>query len=273
MTDWDKDSLRDSIHRDIHDRIHDRIQERQERMARHRRACDPGGYHGVVWGAAICAIGIILLLDHLGYVSADHLWRFWPMLIVVAGASAFTQRGKRAWGAMLLTIGLLLQLDELRIIRFHWGDLWPLLIIGVGLMMIWGHLESRRIRESICSNDNTTDGSLSMNATAIFGGVERRVSVHDFRRGTVNAMFGGAEIDFHDADIDGDQAYLEVNALFGGGEIRVPESWRVEFRGQTLFGGYSDTTRTSVSTDPNAPKRKILVITGTILFGGIEIKN
>ena len=65
-----------------------------------------------------------------------------------------------------------------------------------------------------------------------------------------------------------------VNAIFGGAEIRVPDTWRVEFRGQTLFGGYSDTTRQTVSGDPNASSvRKTLIITGTTLFGGVEVKN
>ncbi len=112
-----------------------------------------------------------------------------------------------------------------------------------------------------------------MNATAIFGGVERRITDRDFRSGRVSSVFGGMELDFHDANIEGDEAVLEVNAIFGGAEIRVPETWRVEARSQTLFGGYSDTTRVSPSLDANPVKRKTLIITGTILFGGVEVKN
>jgi hypothetical protein len=270
MTDWDKnstgDSIRDSIHESVHRDIHNRINARMS-----RRCGDQGGYHGIIWGGAVCLVGVFLLLDHLGYVSADRLWRFWPMLLIVAGATNLTEGGKRIWGGLLLAAGILFQLDALGLLRFRWADLWPLAIIAAGAMMIWRSVDARRNRDAFGGQAAAIGG---MNATAIFGGVERRVSSRDFKRGSISAIFGGAEIDFHDADIDGPEGMLEVNAIFGGAEIRVPDTWRVEFRGQTLFGGYSDTTRQSVSGDPNASSvRKTLIITGTTLFGGVEVKN
>lgn len=257
MNEWDKDSLRSSIENDINNRI----------GAKLRRNRDPHG-HGVIWGAVICAFGVLLLLDHLGYVSVDHLWRFWPMLLVIAGVASFTQPGRRAWGACLIVCGALFQLDSLGIIRFRWVDLWPLVIIACGLMMIWGSIESRRVRAA-----SPGDTQNNMNVAAVFGGIERRITAHDFRGGTISAVFGGAELDFHAAEMEGDEIVLEVNAVFGGVEIRVPENWRVEVRGQTLFGGYSDSTRGSAPGTPDVPKRKTLILTGTTLFGGVEVKN
>jgi predicted membrane protein len=258
-----EDSLKESIRRDIHDRIQDGIR------VRGRSSCC-SGYQGIIWGGAILAVGVILLLDHLGVVSADHLWRFWPMLLIIGGASSLAEPGRRAWGILLIVVGVLFQLDTLRVIRFSWADLWPIVIIAVGLMMIWSAIETRR-RSAILGS---TVGPSTMNATAIFGGVERRITSGSFTRGTVNAIFGGGEIDFHGADMEGDQAILEVNAIFGGAEVRVPENWTVEFRGQTLFGGYSDTTRTGVARNADGTtKRKTLILTGTILFGGVEVKN
>ena len=254
MSQWDPSS-------DLEARIKERVQRKLNRGR-------GGTEHGIVWGAVVSLIGIILLLDHLGIVSAHQLWRFWPMLIVVAGVVNFTQRGKRPWGAFLMVVGVLFQLDSLAIIRFHWADLWPLAIIAAGLMMIWGSIESRRLAPLAGA-----DGQTGMNATAIFGGIERRISVRDFRWGRASSVFGGMELDFHDADIEGNEAVLEVNAIFGGAEIRVPETWRVESRSQTLFGGYTDETRVAPTLDANASPRKTLIITGTILFGGVEIKN
>ena len=258
MTESDNTSFKDSMRRDMRDRTRGWT----------RRG---SGYQGIIWGGAVLAVGLILLLDHMGVVSADHLWRFWPMLLIVAGASHLSEPGRRAWGAMLLVVGVLFQLDTLRVIHFRWADLWPLLIICVGLMMIWSAIETRRARANPAVAGDTAS---FMNATAIFGGVERRITSGTFSRGTLSALFGGGEIDFHGADMDGDQAILEVNAIFGGAEIRVPENWTVEFRGQTIFGGYSDTTRTGVASGTDgAPKRKVLILTGTILFGGVEVKN
>jgi predicted membrane protein len=223
--------------------------------------------NGAIWGAIICVIGAALLLDHMGYVAIDRIWRYWPMLLVIGGVQNVIQSGTRAWGIVLLIAGILLQLGTLGVMHFSWGEVWPLLIIAAGGKMIWSSLESRKLRAS------PADGTATMNASAIFGGVERRFSTNDFRGGSINAIFGGAELDFVAADIQGDQAILEINAIFGGVEIRVPTNWTVENRGQAIFGGYSEATRTvDSSTDPNI-RRKVLVITGTTLFGGVEIKN
>jgi predicted membrane protein len=260
MNQWDTNSTRSSVQSDTRNWIQQKS-----------RAC--GASHGVIWGAAVCILGVILLLDHLGYVSASHLWRFWPMLIVMGGIASFSQPGRRAWGAFLIVVGALFQLDSLGLIRFRWFDLWPLIIIAAGLMMIWGSIESRRIRVSSTGDTGNTDTGNTMNIAAIFGGIERKIVAHDFRGGTVSAVFGGAELDFRGADMEADETVLEVNAVFGGAEIRVPETWRVEVRGQTIFGGYSDSTRTPAVQDANAPRRKTLILTGTTLFGGVEVKN
>jgi hypothetical protein len=52
----------------------------------------------------------------------------------------------------------------------------------------------------------------------------------------------------------------------------VPDNWQVDGRNQTLFGGFSDETHPT-ALDPSAPKRKTLIITGSTIFGGVEIKN
>ena len=273
MNDFDKDSLKDSIDRDIHDEIHDRIRGRirGQLRGRIRRNWDRSGgpFHGIIWGGVVCVVGIVLLLDHMGWISAGDLWRFWPMIVIVAGLINVMQPGKLFWGALLVVVGTLLQLDSLHIIRFRWAEVWPLAVIAAGLMMIWGSIESRRRRISAPNGQDT------MNATSVFGGVERRITAQDFRFGSVSAVFGGVELDFHGADIDGEEAVMEVNVIFGGVEIRVPDHWHVEARNQTLFGGYSDSTRGALNNSGAGPtsSKKTLVITGQVLFGGIEVKN
>lgn len=271
MSDWEKDSEK---HRDAF------VASLKAKIGtRAGRQCHDSYQHGIIWGGIICAIGVILLLDHMGMVSADRLWRFWPLLIIFAGVvNLASQAGRRVWGVVLIVVGTLFQLDSLGIIRFHWGDLWPLAIIAAGAMMIWGSIESRkvrdRVRESLSAGGGDPSDVNGMNATAIFGGIERRISVRDFKGGRVSAVFGGIELDFREAEIEGNEAVLEVNAIFGGAEIRVPDHWKVEQRSQTLFGGYTDSTRLSAAaTDPSAPSRKSLLITGSILFGGVEVTN
>ena len=107
-----------------------------------------------------------------------------------------------------------------------------------------------------------------LNAVAVFGGCERRVATPNFQGGRATAVFGGIELDFRDADMEA-EAILEINCIFGGVEIRVPESWHVHSRSLPVFGGYEDKTRQPT----NPGKTKTLIVTGMIVFGGVEIKN
>jgi predicted membrane protein len=113
-----------------------------------------------------------------------------------------------------------------------------------------------------------TDGS-HVACTSIFGGGEHQVSSRNFQTGEMTSIFGGGEIDFTQAEIDGDQAVIEATMIFGGGEIRVPRTWNVVIDGVGIFGGYSDKT----SHPPPDPPAKKLIIRGVAVFGGLEIKN
>jgi hypothetical protein len=267
--DFDKDAYCKKLGDDIRDRIHDEIRDRRRELKELRRR-QKGNRHdspaqGAVVGGIVCLVGLLLLLDHLNVISVDHLWRFWPVIIMAVGAAHMAEPGRRQWGGIVLGVGTLLLLGSLNILRVDWAELWPLAIIIAGGMMIWNSLEAQRRRTDIPESAST------MNAHAIFSGVERRVTAKDFRFGRISAVFGGAELDFHDADIEGDTGELEINAIFGGVELRVPDNWNVEARNQTAFGGYSDKTRKR--DDAAAPGGKTLIISGTVMFGGVEVKN
>jgi len=53
----------------------------------------------------------------------------------------------------------------------------------------------------------------------------------------------------------------------GGMEVRVPEDWIVIIEGFPFMGGFDDKTR----PEKNSTKR--LIVKGTAVMGGIEIKN
>jgi len=104
---------------------------------------------------------------------------------------------------------------------------------------------------------------------AVFGGVDRHISVQDFHEAQCTAIFGGCKIDMRDAQIQGREAVLETYAIFGGVEIRVPDDWEVVNRNVTIFGGVSDHRRHS----PRGPDTKTLILDGATVFGGTEVKN
>jgi len=256
------DDLRDGIHRDIHDSVKTGAENRGKQCGR--------GKSGLFWGAFLVLGGVALLLDHMGIISVDRLWRFWPLLLVCAGIPNIMSRERRLWGILLITGGLLFQLNELGIGHFRWNDIWPILLIATGLMLMWGAIEARKRPSSPPSGG---DPRTTLNEVAIFGGIERRVTSQDFQGGHINAVFGGVEIDLTDANMQVEEATLEINAIFGGVELRVPEAWQVAFRGTPIFGGIADKTRVGRAVDLSDPRRKVLILTGAVIFGGVEIKN
>lgn len=224
---------------------------------------------GLVWGALIVAAGVALLLDHMGFIHIGSLFRFWPMILIFFGVGHLFTRSNRAWGVILVAIGAIFQLNTLGITRMGFADLWPLAIIAVGLVLMWGALKPPVVIKG------TGDTADVLDAVAIFGGTERRINSQTFNGGRATSIFGGVELDFRDANIDGDEATLELNCIFGGVEIRVPDTWNVHSRSIPVLGGYSDKTRLSAAPpqDQATGKRKTLIVTGTIIFGGVEIGN
>ncbi len=106
--------------------------------------------------------------------------------------------------------------------------------------------------------------------SVIFMSFNRRIMSQHFRFGKVSAVFGGFHLDFRSAEIDGNQAVLQIEAVFGGGEILVPPTWRVSVTAHEVAGAVSDETYSR--PDAAAPS-KVLIVHGTTVFGGVVIRN
>ena len=120
-----------------------------------------------------------------------------------------------------------------------------------------------------------------LNDVHVFWGSRRRITSRNFLGGEIVAIFGGFEVDLTAADIQGDEAKLDIVSIFGGGEIRVPPNWNVILQAIGIFGGASDRTLhpAQASVAPASagasagPPVKTLIIEGVSLFGGVTIKN
>jgi len=271
--------FKDKLEQEIHERVHSKVHERLDPTVTRPKVMLLGDVRwGFVWGFIIVLVGTALLLHQLGIIPIDLVARFWPLILVLFGVMHITTRSGSFIGILLILAGTVLQLNRLGITHLSFADLWPIALIAVGLLLMWGSLETRGFLRAKAKafkdfRDQVTGatGPLTMlNAVAVFGGCERRVAGENFQGGRATAVFGGIELDFRNADMQ-DEAILEINCVFGGVEIRVPETWHVHSRNLPVFGGYEDKTR-----HPNNPavgSPKTLIVTGMVIFGGIEIKN
>jgi predicted membrane protein len=221
----------------------------------------------LVFGAIILAVGVILMLDNLEIVYAEDYLRWWPALVMVYGAVRLFDRAcNQFWSIFWILAGGVLLLDRLDIIEFSVRDWWPIVLIAIGSAVLWGSMRKTPGQTAILTGSEGVSDDSTLNLTAIMGGFERRNSSRDFRGGKITTIMGGCELDLRQADIR-DTATLEVFAIWGGISLKVPETWTVRLEGLPIMGGFSDETRPA----PSATKR--LIIRGSVVMGGVEIKN
>ena len=121
--------------------------------------------------------------------------------------------------------------------------------------------------DSLAQNEDTQNEADSFLDVAIMSGVKRTYLSADFRGGEATAVMGGIELDLREAVMDRREAVLDVSTVMGGMKIRVPETWKVVSRVNTVLGGYKDNTRNPANDDHR------LVLKGTVLMGGLQVSN
>jgi predicted membrane protein len=222
---------------------------------------------GMWLGILILCAGVAILLKRLGYFIPG--WIFsWPMMLIVIGFAVGVNKKFRDYTSIILiVIGLLFLARRIGWISFNLGPyIWPIGIILVGLFIIvrprrlgnggWRFMGADSINEDV------------IDSVAIFYGVEKNITSKNFKRGEVVNIFGGTDLNFTQADING-SALLEVVAIFGGVKIIVPADWDVQINVVHIFAGTGD-KRTA---QPNPGNKKVLMVTGTAIFGGIDIRS
>ncbi len=226
---------------------------------------------GLIPGIILVAIGALFFLNNLHIVYIKDWVRFWPAVLVAVGVVKLVDSldsGGRAAGGALIAVGALLLAQTLGYLDgMSLFDLWPLILIVVGVVLLFQR--SIPWPDTFSMNSSNTDAGV-LNEAAVFGGGKRNVVTEDFRGGKVSAVFGGFELDLRRAVMTADSAVLHIDAVFGGVEIRIPQNWAAVVRGTGVFGGYSDE---SLQPNESTPGYKRLILKGSAVFGGVSVKN
>lgn len=220
-------------------------------------------------GIIVVIVGALLLARQVGADVPSWILSGGTLLIAIGVYMGVKQRF-RNWVWMVPTgIGALLLADRL-IPDFSIRQyIWPIIVIAVGLVLIFRPKRSRDSSRYWSGNaENTAEDSID--STTIFGAIKKNIISKDFKGGEATSIFGGVELNLGQADING-RANLELTHIFGGAKLIIPANWTVKTDEMVcIFGGLDDKRKLSgIPADPN----KVLVINGTCIFGGIDIKS
>jgi predicted membrane protein len=258
---------------------------KEERRARWEERADRHGGHSHIWtGVFLLVIGGLALAKSYG--TPMPAWLFsWQMLLIAIGLFVGFRKGFRdgGWFVPIIIGGAFMANDfflngELR------RHIWPLILIVVGIFFIlrsrkrhmrgggWNEKKNVAMQGEVITpvSEQSFSQDDYIDTTSIFGGTKKVILSKNFRGGDMVNIFGGSEIDLTQADVNG-TAVLEVTAIFGGATLIVPANWVVKSEAVTIFGGINDRRRNIVVGEEN--KSKNLIINGTVLFGGLEIKS
>jgi hypothetical protein len=109
-----------------------------------------------------------------------------------------------------------------------------------------------------------------VDATSVFAGVKRKVLSKNFKGGDIVNIFGGTEIDFSQADING-KVMIDITQLMGGIKLIVPPHWQVISAMSAVLSGVDD-KRKVFGTVQQSPD-KILELHGVSILGGVDIRT
>ena len=206
----------------------------------------------LILGVFLTALGVLLALDNLNVIDAHFVLRWWPLVLIAIGVARISDSTWRGPAIVAIVAGTLLLLRTTRVIHVSIFSLWPLLLIGAGVMIVaqaMGYSPARA-------------GGWS----AILSQHKIVVEEKNFTAGRAAVYMGGVELDLTKAEMANTPAVIEVFVLMGGMELRIPDGWRVVAEAIPFMGGIEIKTR-SMTTG------RELVLRGLVMMGGIEVKD
>lgn len=257
---------------------------------------------GVIFGFVIIAIGVIWLFKRMGIFIPDWLIS-WPMILIAIGSfTLIKQEFKSVIGAILLGFGVYFLFRNEFGFDFGIGKyILPIGIILLGIYMVTQRRRENKILSDLDKKlnnpgnefndslndtlgedvddgeDTTSNPFMSEGSTfsdylkidAVLSGVNKRVMSKDFQGGKITALFGGADIDFSQADFNG-MVTIQLDVIFGGMKLIVPPHWDVRTEVSNIAAGIDDNR---IYRQTEVDPQKILLLKGTVMFGGLEIKS
>jgi predicted membrane protein len=235
-------------------------------------------------GLILLVIGLVFFLRNFGIDIPDWVLSWHTLLIAIGLFIGFKRNFRGGAWLIFVLVGAYFTIEDMGDFDFS-RYYFALIFIALGLYLILkpksSSIERWKLKNSVegsPENPLTVDPAAEatvidqndiIDSVNVFGGANQKVFSKNLRGGDVVAIFGGCELNLSHSDFQ-DTITLEVVAIFGGIKIIVPPTWEIKSEVAAIFGGIDD--KRAVAPFGDGP-RKILVIKGLALFGGVDIKN
>lgn len=266
----------------------------------------------IAFGVIILCIGIVLLFRKFGLYIPDWVLT-WPMILIAVGTyTLISQQFKSFFGSVVLFIGVYFLLKrefdlDLGLDQF----IWPVGLIALGIYLILHKKKENKTMEELRKNwegsrKNKSDANNSekmesaevvdvtlaqeestkapdtgfvratgtafvdrINERVFFSGVNRKLMTKDFQGGKATVIFGGLDLDLTQVDFTG-VVTLDLEVGFGGVKLLIPPHWDVRTEVSNIAAGLEDKR---MFREGGVDTNKVLILKGTLLFSGLEIKS
>ncbi len=232
--------------------------------------------NNITAGVILLLVGAFMLFQRMDIF--DITWIFsWPVIIIIFGIFTLVRsRFTNGFGVFLILFGTFILIKKENLIPYYYEPyLIPIGLMALGIYFIIARGGKKNIdfwskeNWSLTGKNKFEDDSDVIHADALFANVQRRMLSQNFKGGKVSATFGGADIDLSKADLV-DGATLHVEVTFGGMKLIIPPHWEVKADISNTFAGVEDKRAFPPTGEVS---NKVLRITGSVTFGGLEIKS
>jgi len=240
---------------------------------------------GVIIAFLLIAAGALMICFNTELLNTNWKSFFlsWQMLLFVVGSICIC-RFHFIFGTLFWAAGIFFLLDKMSaiypnifVMENFTSTYWPVIFIVLGIVIVLSffirssycgrrHLKGNWQEDFLTNEKENEDGKI--NFKFFFSGTEHVILDPVFKGGTIEATFGGLELDLRRTSLAEGKTFLHVNAVFGGIEIAAPDYWDIEILSNSFAGGISDTRLKARDIDHS---RKLIIV-GKCAFGGITIK-
>jgi predicted membrane protein len=241
----------------------------------------------LTWPMILIVIGLFAVIKHEFKSFFGFLMLFLGTYFLMRNEFDFDfGLGQFVWPLGLIALGVYLILHKRREnqaldeIRTNWENRFKGPKTNVSSFA--SSVEEAKIVDESGSSQSTASGEGSgftrttgtaftdrVNIDAVFSGVNRRLMTKNFQGGKITAAFGGVDLDLSQADFTG-VVTIQVDIIFGGVKLIVPPHWDIRTEVSNIAAGLEDKR---FFRDGGVDTSKVVVLKGTILFGGLEIKS